>query len=157
MEYYAPKTTAVMHGTGITSKLPMNKYTRVTGRSQGGRALSSRLYKKLVVLPSALQTQPSMFSYARILQYITPYTYQSDNKIFSHQLHLYPGKQGLTAKKVQLTTLISLWATVWVKLYKQSLLRYTLVRVARKQLQLNTKSNVKGVYKKHQLPHAHKL
>lgn len=157
LEYYAPRTTATMHGTGITSKLPLNKYTRVTGSGRGGRAFSSRLYKGLVVLPAALQKQHSMFSYARILQYITPYTYLSGNKIFSHQLHLYPHKQMVTTTKVQLTTLISLWTTVWVKLYKQSLLRYILIRVARKQLQHNTKSNIKQVFKKHQLPHAHKL
>lgn len=157
LEYYAPRTTAVMHGTGITSKLPLNKYTRVTANGAGGRALSSRLYKGIVVLPATLYTQPCTFSYARILQYITPYTYHSGKKILSHQLDLYVNKQGLSATKVQLSSLISLWTDVWVKLYKQSLLRYTLVRVTRKQPQINARNNSIGAYKKHQLPHAHKL
>ena len=50
-----------------------------------------------------------------------------------------------------IANLISLWTNVWVSLYKQSLYRYTQVRVTRKQAQ------PKGVAKKHQLPHVKKL
>lgn len=157
LEYYAPKTTAVMHGTGITSKLPMNKYTRVTGNAQGGRVVSSRLYKALLVLPAILQVKPYTCTYARMLQYITPYTYESGKKIWQHQLQMHSNKLNLKAIKIQLTTLISLWTNVWLKLYKQSLLRYNLVLIARKQPQLIATRNFKKLYKKHQLPYAHKL
>ena len=146
-----------MHGTGITCKLPMNKYARVTGNGQGGRVLSSRVYKGLLVLPFTLQAQPSIFSYARILQFIAPHTTESGNKIFSHQLQLYTGKQPLMATKLAKANLISLWTNVWVKLYKHSLVRYTQVRVTRKHPQLKGRTNVRGPLKKHQLPHVQKI
>ena len=157
LEYYTPRTTAAMHGTGITSKLPMNKYTRVTGGGQGGRALGARLYKGLLVLPATLLGQPSSFSYARILQFIAPASYHSGSKIFNHHLQLYAGKQPMKATKVAIANVISLWTNVWVKLYKQSLLRYTQVRITRKHTQPNGATKVKGVAKKHQLPHVNKL
>lgn len=157
LEYYAPRIAAAMHGTGITSKLPMNKYTRVTGSGQGGRVLSSRLYKTLMVLPFTLHMQLCIFSYARILQYMAPYSYESGNRILQHQLQLYTNQVKLTATKVQFTTMLSLWANVWVKLYKQSLVRYAKVYVARKQPKLIAGGNFRRIYKKHQLPYAHKL
>ena len=135
----------------------MNKYARETVNGQGGRALSSRVYKGLLVLPFILQEQPSSFSYARILQFIAPHTAEGGNRIFSHHFQLYTGKQPLMATKLAKANLISLWTNVWVKLYKQSLVRYSQVRITRKHPQLNGRTNVRVPLKKHQLPHVHKL
>lgn len=153
LEYYTPRTTAVMHGTGITSKLPMNKYTRVTGKSQGGRALTTRVYRGLLTLPATLQAQPYCFSYARILQSLAPVCYHSSSRITNKQLTVYSGAQPVIGTRIHFATAISLWTNVWVKLYKHSLVKYTQVRVTRAKF----KSNVKSANKKHQLPHAHKL
>ena len=99
-----------MHGTGITSKLPMNKYARVTALGQGGRKLSSRLYKGLLLLPQTHQA--SNIFHAKILHFMVPYSYYSGDNLNHRHYQVYTGGKEHGVAAVKGGTLLSIWTSV---------------------------------------------